>query len=97
MDDAGSYDPEPRSAPDPEAPVAEAPLLAYRSALASSIGLRLYEIHRALGTPEPGAKPTALAGVIAEHLGEPRVAERLMAGLETGPRMAMSLFALTET
>ena len=97
MDDAGSYDPEPRSAPDLAAPVAEAPLLAYRSALATSIGLRLYEIHQALGTPEPGAKPTALAGVIAEHLGEPRVAERLLAGLETGPRMAMSLFALTET
>ena len=97
MDDAGSYDFESRSAPDLEAPVAEAPLLAYRSALATSIGLRLYEIHQALGSPEPGAKPTALAGVIAEHLGEPRVAERLVAGLETGPRMVLSLFALTET
>ena len=53
MDDAGSTT-RPRSAPDLPAPVAEAPLLAYRSALASSIGLRLDEIHQALGRRRAG-------------------------------------------
>ncbi|SIO06935.1 Helicase conserved C-terminal domain-containing protein [Singulisphaera sp. GP187] len=73
------------------------PLTAYLRALERYEGLRLYEIHRALGLADPGAKPRALAGIITERLAEPRFAERILATLELGPRLATSLFMLTET
>ncbi|WP_406700981.1 helicase-associated domain-containing protein [Singulisphaera sp. Ch08] len=73
------------------------PLTAYLRALERYEGLRLFEIHRALGLADPGTKPRALAGIITERLAEPRFAERILAPLELGPRLATSLFMLTET
>ena len=73
------------------------PLTAYLRALERYEGIRLFEIHRALGLADPGTKPRALAGIITERLAEPRFAERILAALELGPRLATSLFMLTET
>lgn len=81
----------------PPPPVATPPLTAYLRALERYEGIRLYEIHRALGLVDPGTKPRALAGIIAERLAEPRFAERVLADLDLGPRLATSLFMLTET
>ncbi|MHC5542291.1 helicase-associated domain-containing protein, partial [Singulisphaera rosea] len=87
------------SAPRPDRPpvVVVSPLNAYQTALGRYEGLTLYEIHRTLGIADLGTKPRALPGVIAERLGESRSMERLLAELDKGPRLALNLFALTET
>ena len=73
------------------------PLIAYRTALKRYDGGRLVEIHAALGGADLGGKPTRLPDAIADRLGEIRVAERMVSALPHGPKLALGLFALTET
>lgn len=73
------------------------PLIAYQRALERYEGIRLVEIHQALGLADLGTRPRALPGIITERLAEPRFAERILAPLELGPRLAACLFMLTET
>lgn len=80
----------------PRGPVGT-PLSAFRAALGRYEGIRLVELHRAQGLPDLGVKPQALAGVITDRLAEPKVIERLIAGLATGSRLAASLFSVTES
>jgi hypothetical protein len=80
----------PIEAPDP-------PLIAYRTALKKYEGGRLAEIHAALGGADLGGKPTRLPDAIADRLSEIRVADRMVAGLGHGSKIALGLFALTET
>jgi hypothetical protein len=79
----------PIEAPDP-------PLIAYRTALKRYDGGRLVEIHAALGGADLGGKPSRLPDAIADRLGEIRVADRMVAGLHHGAKVALGLFALTE-
>ena len=73
------------------------PLIAYRAALKRYDGGRLVEIHSALGGADLGGKPTRLPEAIADRLSEARVAERMVGLLPYGSRVALGLFALTET
>ena len=73
------------------------PLIAYRTALKRYDGGRLVEIHATLGGADLGGKPNRLPDAIADRLTEIRVADRLVAGLSHGPKVALGLFALTET
>src|SRR5260221_323711 len=80
------------------APVAVPPLAAYRGALARLEVPRLRAIAVALGFNEAeGRSANLLAGQIAEHLDNPRTIESVLGRLEHGPRLALCLFALTET
>ncbi len=83
--------------PGPPPPPPEPPLIAYRAALKKYDGSRLVEIHAALGGADLGGKPTRLPEAIADRLAESRTAERMVGGLGHGPRVALGLFALTET
>ncbi len=83
--------------PGPPPPPPEPPLIAYRAALKKYDGSRLVEIHAALGGADLGGKPTRLPDAIADRLAESRTAERVVAALPHGPRLALGLFALTET
>ena len=75
------------------------PRLAFRSALRRYKGSRLAAIRLAQGAPPDGARirPVGNADEITEHLDQPAAVEALVARLETGSRLALSLFALTET
>jgi len=97
MSDAEDLSPSDQTPVIDRAPVADPPRIAYQAALGRYEGFRLVEIYGALGLADPPPRPQALAGAIAERLGEPRVAERALAGLGMGPRMALSLFGLTES
>ncbi len=81
--------------PAPPPPVA--PHTAYREALKRYDGALLAEISRALGFREPPNGRVALASTIADHLGEPRAADRLLPGLPLASRLAMTLLVVTET
>src|SRR5262245_45359528 len=83
--------------PGPGSDVAAPPLAGYQRALERYDGGRLAEIYRALAPEDAAARPRALAAQIAERLGEPRVAGRVVSGLDHGGRMALGLFALTES
>jgi hypothetical protein len=74
------------------------PRLAYRSALARYKGARLAAIRLAQGASPDSARirPVGNADEIAEHLDHPSAVMALVARLDTGPRLALSLFALTE-
>ena len=72
------------------------PLIAFRAALKRYDGARLVEIHAALGGADLGGKPNRLPDAIAERLSEHRVAERVVAGLPHGSRVALGLIALAE-
>jgi hypothetical protein len=84
---------------EPGPPIAppDPPLIAYQTALKRYDGARLVEIHAALGGADLGGKPTRLPEAIAERLSSSKVAERIVANLEHGPKVALGLFALTET
>ena len=82
----------PAAPPEPVAPPREAYLAALRLYEPS----RLYEMHATLGLHEPSPRSGSLAAAIADRLAESRTAERAIAGLSLGPRLALSLFALTE-
>ena len=62
-------------------------------------GARLAAIRLAQGTLRDGSRirPVGNADEITEHLDQPSAVEALVARLETGSRLALSLFALTET
>ncbi len=83
----------------PGPPIAppDPPLIAYRTALKRYDGGRLVEIHAALGGADLGGKPNRLPDAIADRLSEIRVADRMVAGLSHGSRVALGLFALTES
>jgi len=83
--------------PGPPPPPPDPPLIAYRAALKAYDGARLVEIHAALGGADLGGKPNRLPEAIADRLGESRTAERMVASLPHGSRVALGLFALTET
>ena len=87
--------PELESAGPPIAPP-DPPLIAYRTALKRYDGGRLVEIHAALGGADLGGKHARLPDAIADRLAEHRVADRMVAGLPHGPKVALGLFALTE-
>ena len=72
------------------------PLAAYREALRRTEGLRLVEILRSLGHPEPMPKPSTLAEAVVEALSEPGVAALRLDGLSRDARMALGLLALAE-
>ena len=72
------------------------PLLAYRAALKRYDGARLVEVHARTGGADLGGKATRLPDFIADRLGEPRAAERLVVALPPGPRIALGLVALAE-
>ncbi len=90
-------DAEPTEVPGPPPPPPHPPRIAYRAALKRYDGARLVEIHAALGGADLGGKPNRLPDAIADRLTESRTAERLVATLGHGPRLALGLFALTET
>jgi hypothetical protein len=75
------------------------PRLAFRTALSRYKGARLAAIRLAQGTLRDGTRirPVGNADEITEHLDQPSAVEELVARLETGSRLALSLFALTET
>ena len=75
------------------------PRLAFRTALARYKGPRLAAIRLAQGAA-PGdtrIRPTGNADEITEHLDQPAAVEALVARLDSGSRMALSLFNLIET
>lgn len=89
-------DPPPPSAPAWVAPLPQPPLASYRSALARYETAGLGEILRAIGAAERPSKSENWPETIAVHLTEARAVAALLAGLGPGPRLALSLFALTE-
>jgi Helicase conserved C-terminal domain len=89
--------PETIETPGPPIAPPDPPLIAYRAALKRYEGARLVEIHAALGGADLGGKANRLPDAIADRLSEVRVAERVIAGLSHGPKVALGLFALTET
>src|SRR4051794_15917773 len=98
MDDAEPWIDEP---PPPTAgrvpAVVELPLAAYRAALARYGADPLPAIQSALGGAQPGMGTAAVqAGLIVEHLENPRSIEAVLARLDHGSRLALGLFALTE-
>lgn len=99
MDDVDDDDwREPATADGPPAPVeVPAPEVAYRNALGRYDGAFLDELARALGQNEPPAGRVALASWVAEHLAEPRAAERLLVAIPPGARLALTLLAVTES
>jgi hypothetical protein len=101
MDDDMDEQPELDTLPAAEAPpppvVPLAPQTAYREALRGYDGALLATLASAVGQLEPLSGRASLANGIADRLGEPRVAERLLAGLPLESKLAMSLYAVTET
>jgi hypothetical protein len=74
------------------------PRLAYRTSLARYKGARLAAIRLAQGASPDGSRirPVGNADEITEHLDQPAAVDALVVRLETGPRLALSLFALTD-
>jgi hypothetical protein len=97
MADANGWERTDQTTPETTSVVAEPPLPAYVSALKRYEGVRLRELTVALGWSDLGTRPSALAGLIAERLAEPRAVEPVVAQRSAGARIALSLFALTET
>ncbi len=71
---------------------------AYRAALRGYDGATLAALMQSFGAAEPPPQGrTALAVRIAEYLGEPRIAARLIATLPHSIRLALSLMIVSET
>jgi hypothetical protein len=87
----------PEEIPGPPLAPPDPPLIAYRAALKRYEGSRLVEIHAATGGADLGGKASRLPDAIADRLGEHRAAERIVASLPHGARVALGLFGLTET
>src|SRR4051812_6434637 len=73
------------------------PRQAFRSALTRYQTGRLVAIVQALGLETDAARPSTLASVLTGSLDSPAVVAAALAGLGGGARMALSLYALTET
>lgn len=98
MADLDTLFPEPPPSPGTPAPAAPlAPQVAYRDALKRYDGALLAEIAAALGQTDPPSGRVTLAAWIADHLAQPRAAERLLTTLPQASRLATTLFALTES
>jgi hypothetical protein len=93
----------PEAKPTPPRPVANPfatePRVAYRIALARYKAPRLAAIRLAQGSAPDSTRirPLGNADEITEHLDQPSAVEALASRLETGPKLALSVFALTET
>src|SRR4051794_12575067 len=83
--------------PSPMADAPEPHLEVYRAALRRYDPDRLGEILGALGLADRPAKPSAWVDVLADRLSAPGEVARRIAGLEDAPRLALGLFALTES
>jgi len=82
-----------------QAPTEAGPRLAYRAALARYRRTKLADIRLAQGM-QPGSaqvRPAANPDEITEYLDRPAALRALIARLSTGSRLALSLFALTES
>ena len=73
------------------------PSLAFVQGLERYDGARLHAIGVRSGMVEFPKKPGRLPSAISEFLAEPKVAERVLVGLEKDSRLVLSLFALTES
>ena len=73
------------------------PRQAFRSALARYQTGRLAAIVQARGLETDAARPSTLATELTGHLDSPAAVAAALAGLASGSRLALSLFALTET
>ena len=92
------FDPAPPPRDDPFAePGRAAPRLAYRAALERYDGARLVAVARAIEADDTPNGRTRLAATITDRLAEPRAAERVLGGLPHDARLALTLFAVTET
>jgi Helicase conserved C-terminal domain len=80
-------------------PAGAEPRLAFRTALSRYKGPRLAAIRLAQGAAPGGVRirPLGNADEITEHLDQPAAVDALVARLDTGSRMALSLFNLIET
>src|SRR4051794_4806687 len=88
---------EPSPSPNSAADAPEPHLEVYRTALRRYDPARLGEILEALGLADRPAKPSAWADVLADRLSVPGEVARWVADLEDAPRLALGLFALTES
>jgi hypothetical protein len=79
------------------APLPEPPLAAYRAALQRYDQTRLLMIHRLSGGAEVGASHKVRPDWVVERLSEHRIAEKLLSDLPTGSKIALGLFAITES
>ncbi len=79
----------------PSAPVA--PLTAYRDALKRYDGALLAGIARTLGMADAPSGRVTLAAWVADHLTEHRAVERLVPGLPSASRLALTVMGVTET
>ncbi len=93
----GSLDEMPDDDGGPPPPPPVAPQVAYRAALTHYDGALLAEIARSLNFHDTPAGRASLATTIADHLSEPRAADRMFPRLPDASRRAMTLFAATET
>ncbi|WP_422930364.1 hypothetical protein [Singulisphaera sp. PoT] len=84
------------SAPRPAAK-ALPPIVAFQKALERYEPLRLLDIQRILEIGESVTKPRALGEFLTERLAEARMAERLINEAGWDARIALSLFAISET
>jgi hypothetical protein len=73
------------------------PRQSFRAALARYQTTRLVAIVEARELMSEAARPSTLATDLTAHLDSPAVVAQRIAGLAPGSRMALSLFALTET
>ena len=91
---------EPKEPDTPQAPPSPViPLPAYRAALGRYENPLIAGIARTIlpESPLTRARPTTIAGAIDERLSEPKFAERQIGALPIASRLALSLFALTDT
>ena len=77
-------------------PLPEEPLKAYRDALARYDEVRLRPIQERLELVDVRRTPGALVEAIADALGSTRAADRVLGGLDVGPRLTLGIAALTE-
>ena len=96
-DDTDAQMPDESETPAFSAPLPEPPLAAYRAALQRYDQTRLMMIHRLSGGAEVGASHKIRPDWVVERLSEHRIAERLLSDLPTGSKIALGLFALTES
>lgn len=94
LDDAASWE---GDRPPLPAPPLVAPEVAYIHALTNYDGALLVEIARRIGIHEPPLGRPALAAAIAERVGQTRLMESSVDALPPDARLALTLFALTET
>ncbi|MDB5349694.1 MAG: hypothetical protein JWN86_941 [Planctomycetota bacterium] len=91
--DVSQPDPDLAPPPGPPPPAAER----YRAALGKHHGAQLVAMLQALGSYDRATKPSELVSEVYDRLNEPRVIEALIGRMGPGPRLALGLFAITES